>query len=208
MIFEVTRNYTIIVPLMVSNLTAFYISQKLQPEPIYEALARQDGLHLPTGGARDQVPQFRVVTAVRESPPPLDPALSLGEARHIVEGSSLGSWPVADEDGLLGMVRVADLLAAPAGDGVQVRDLLDPETSEPHAEHGGDAVAHVHTDHSLGQALARMGATRHTVLPVVSRANARILLGVVTLPDVLTAYGVAQSAESGAPVDRVGGLDG
>ena len=48
MIFEVTRDYTIIVPLMISNLIAFYISQKLQREPIYEALARQDGLHLPT----------------------------------------------------------------------------------------------------------------------------------------------------------------
>jgi CBS domain-containing protein len=35
-----------------------------------------------------------------------------------------------------------------------------------------------------------MGVTRHTVLPVVSRANVRRLLGVVTLPDVLRAYGV------------------
>jgi CBS domain-containing protein len=45
-------------------------------------------------------------------------------------------------------------------------------------------------DQPLGQALARMGETRHTVLPVVSRANVRILLGIVTLPDVLNAYGV------------------
>src|SRR6201997_1771854 len=45
MIFEVTRDYTIIVPLMISNLIAYFISSKLQPEPIYEALAHQEGLH-------------------------------------------------------------------------------------------------------------------------------------------------------------------
>ena len=48
MIFEMTRDYTIIVPLMISNLIAYFISQKLQPEPIYEALAHQDGVHLPS----------------------------------------------------------------------------------------------------------------------------------------------------------------
>src|SRR5205085_11206225 len=57
MIFEVTRDYTIIVPLMISNLIAFFISQKLQLKPIYEALAHQDGLHLPRG-------PFRAATAL------------------------------------------------------------------------------------------------------------------------------------------------
>ena len=39
MIFEMTRDYAIIVPLMISNLISFFISRQLQPEPIYEALA-------------------------------------------------------------------------------------------------------------------------------------------------------------------------
>jgi len=43
MIFELTRDYSIIVPLMVSNLIAFFISYRLQPQPIYEALLRQIG---------------------------------------------------------------------------------------------------------------------------------------------------------------------
>ena len=33
MIFEVTRDYTIIVPVMVANLISYYISQRLQPDP-------------------------------------------------------------------------------------------------------------------------------------------------------------------------------
>lgn len=47
MIFEITRDYSIIVPLMISNLLSFFISQKLQPKPVYEALLLQDNIHLP-----------------------------------------------------------------------------------------------------------------------------------------------------------------
>ena len=56
-------------------------------------------------------------------------------------------------------------------------------------------LPHVHGDHPLGFALARMGSTRHTVLPVVSRANVRTMLGVVTLPDILHVYGVERVDE-------------
>jgi len=189
MIFEVTRNYTIIVPLMISNLIAFYISQRFQHEPIYEALARQDGLHLPTGAFRQLSRQLRVGTALQTGPPPLAPDLQLAEAQRRAAGTTFGSWPVMDERGLVGMIRSSDVaMAIKEGRGAEtVRDLLDevdPDASDD------EAVPHVHSDHPLGLALTRMGATRHTVLPVVSRANVRILLGVVTLPDILRAYGV------------------
>jgi CBS domain-containing protein len=54
---------------------------------------------------------------------------------------------------------------------------------------------HVHADHSLDDALDRMGAFRVDVLPVVSRANVHQLLGVVRLQDVLEAYGVAMKPQ-------------
>jgi CBS domain-containing protein len=97
---------------------------------------------------------------------------------------------VVDDDGFSGMVRLADVSSAIA-DGraaVPVRELLSDDV---HHSVPTDSVPHVHTDQPLGLALARMGATGHSVLPVVSRANARTLLGVVTLHDVLDAYGVA-----------------
>ena len=49
MIFEITRDYSIIVPLMIANLISYFISSRLQEEPIYEALQHQDGIHLPSG---------------------------------------------------------------------------------------------------------------------------------------------------------------
>src|SRR5437667_11438215 len=54
MIFEITRDYAVIVPLMISNLVSFFISSKLQPKAIYDELAYQDGIHLPRAESRPQ----------------------------------------------------------------------------------------------------------------------------------------------------------
>ena len=51
MIFEVTRDYTIIVPLMIANLCSYLLAQKLQRLPIYEALSHQDGITMPSSDA-------------------------------------------------------------------------------------------------------------------------------------------------------------
>ena len=54
MIFEVTRDYTIIVPLMIANLCSYVLAQKLQRMPIYEALSRQDGIIMPSSAHRPE----------------------------------------------------------------------------------------------------------------------------------------------------------
>src|ERR1700680_4033910 len=71
MIFETTRDYAVIVPLMISNLVSFFISSRLQPQPIYEVLAYQDGIHLPTAETRIGSEQRRGVKATRPAGPPL-----------------------------------------------------------------------------------------------------------------------------------------
>lgn len=47
MIFEITQDYQIVVPLMVANMLAFAISRHYQPDPLYNALLIQDGIHVP-----------------------------------------------------------------------------------------------------------------------------------------------------------------
>jgi hypothetical protein len=39
MLFEMTQDYAVIVPLMISNLVSLFVSSRLQRQPIYEALA-------------------------------------------------------------------------------------------------------------------------------------------------------------------------
>ncbi len=52
MIFEITQDYQILVPLMVANLLSFLISRRFQPTPVYHALLQQDHVHLPSSTTR------------------------------------------------------------------------------------------------------------------------------------------------------------
>jgi chloride channel protein, CIC family len=61
MIFEITRDYSIIVPVMIANLLSYFIAQRLQPKPVYEALLDQDGIQLPATRAPAAGPVVRHV---------------------------------------------------------------------------------------------------------------------------------------------------
>jgi CIC family chloride channel protein len=52
MIFELTQDHEILVPLMVANMLSLLVSRQLQPGPIYTALLHQDGITLPAETAR------------------------------------------------------------------------------------------------------------------------------------------------------------
>lgn len=71
-------------------------------------------------------------------------------------------------------------------------EIGDPGFDLRHAD--AEEFPHVHPDHTLSLALERMGTTKLHVLPVVSRADVRQLLGIVVLADVLEAYGVGGPA--------------
>jgi chloride channel protein, CIC family len=180
MIFEITRDYAVIVPLMLSNLVSYFIASRLQKEPIYEVLAEQDGIHLPKFGSRQQT-RRQVMQILR----PAEQVLSVGEtmrrALELASGAPLRTWIVTDPRGVAGLLTREQLESA-AGRG----NLEAPISTLLTAQE----FPHVHADHSLDDALDRMGAFRVDVLPVVSRANVHQLLGVVRLQDVLEAYGV------------------
>jgi chloride channel protein, CIC family len=182
MIFEITRDYAVIVPLMISNLMSFYISSKFQKQPIYEVLAHQDGIHLPRAETRQQEGQRQVQRAMRQATEKLSAGMTVQEALEKLNSTEFQSWPVCDEGGVIGVVRLQDLKRGNS-DGLGARRLSEI------LDRG--EVPHVHADHSLHVALDRMGASQLDVLPVVSRADVHRLEGVVTLQDVLAQYGVA-----------------
>jgi CIC family chloride channel protein len=187
MIFEITRDYAVIVPLMISNLVSFFIASRFQKEPIYEVLAHQDGIHLPTAESRVLEGNRRVLQAMRAATETLDADTMLQDAKAKAEASALSAWPVCSHQGVIGVLgREAIETAAKNGDGARPLSEIIPTGEFPH----------VHTDHSLHTALDRMGAAGVDLLPVVSRANVNQLLGIVTLDDVLALYRV-RSREAG-----------
>jgi CIC family chloride channel protein len=181
MIFEITRDYAVIVPLMISNLVSFFISARFQKQPIYEVLAHQDGIHLPTVEGRQLDGQRQVAHAMRPATEVWSAGMTVQEALERSKSSGFSVWPVADERGVIGIVRLTDLK----------RSGNDGFGGEPLGELVGEGeFPHVHSDHSLHMALDRMGASQVDLLPVVSRANVHQLEGIVTLQDVLALYGV------------------
>src|SRR5271169_1503836 len=87
MIFEMTQDYAVIVPLMIANLVSLFISSRLQHRPIYEELAVQDGIHLPTAETRHRLAQRQVVRVMRAETPSLPAELTVREALEFTKAS-------------------------------------------------------------------------------------------------------------------------
>jgi CIC family chloride channel protein len=187
MIFEITRDYAVIVPLMISNLVSLFIATRLQKQPIYEALARQDGIHLPTAETRQQEGHRQVILAMRPVKEILWADMTAQEALEKIRSSESTAWPVSDDRGLIGVLSFGKLQqAATSGPATKrLKELMD----------GGD-FPHLHVDHPLSLALERMGAFQVNALPVVSRADIHKLEGIVTLKDVLALYGVGSPGKA------------
>jgi chloride channel protein, CIC family len=183
MIFEMTQDYAVIVPLMIANLVSLFVASRLQHEPIYEALAVQDGIHLPSAGTRQRYGQRQVVRVMQSASQLLPAETTIREALEQVRSSQVRTWLVTDPRGVIGVINVSRLekeLAKSADK--KLGELVDAM-----------AFPHVHADQGLDLALERMGANQIEILPVVNRADVHKLEGVVTLRDVLDAYGVSRA---------------
>jgi CIC family chloride channel protein len=166
---------------MIANLTSFFISSRFQKQPIYEALAHQDGIHLPSHSTRDESSQRSVAQIMRKSPQMLSSQMRVEEAVEQTRSGPFRIWPVADKGYFLGILNKEDLEVA----------FVDGRKEQPLASLVETLhVPHVHADHALHLALERMSKYHLDVLPVIHRADLHKLEGVVTLPDVLDAYGI------------------
>ena len=182
MIFEITRDYAVIVPLMISNLVSYFVASRIQQKPVYELIAEQDGIHLPRFSRADGI-QRRVARVMKPASELLRADESLESALERVRHFAQRTWLVCDQRGVIGLLTLQQLESAVAeGRSGTVGDRVPT----------GD-FPHVHTDHSLEVALERTGAAHVDVLPVVSRANIHELLGIVRLNDVLEFYGLKDS---------------
>jgi chloride channel protein, CIC family len=183
MIFEMTQDYAVIVPLMIANLVSLFISSRLQRQPIYDALAVQDGIHLPKAKTHQRHRERQVTRIMRNATELLSSELTAKEALERIRSSALRTWLVTDMQGVIGVINI-QMLTREVAEGVvqqKLSELMD-----------GLSFPHVHPDQGLDVALERMGANKLEILPVVSRADVHKLEGIVTLRDVLDSYGISQ----------------
>jgi CIC family chloride channel protein len=153
----------------------------LQHQPIYEALAHQQGVVLPGSESREHFARMLVSDVLREDQPIAEESELIAIADRLKEPSR-NAWPVVNASGLSGLMTRSQLLQAETA--VSAGDVIVSQPSFPY----------VYPDQPLSLALEKMGDAGIDVLPVVSRANSRKLLGIVTLSETLDAYGVGRGS--------------
>lgn len=185
-IFEMTNNYSIILPLMAANITSYALARRLSPMPIYDALLMQDGLHIPHESAHP-LKQVRVAAAMNRDLVTLNGSWTVDEAQGcLAVAKGTRSYPVADDGGrLIGMLDAAEI----------GRALDAREGGKRLAELALAPSGHAHPDHGLDVVLVKLGRLGVSALPVVSRKDTKKLLGVITMKDVAAA--LARAADGG-----------
>jgi CIC family chloride channel protein len=188
MIFEITQDYQILVPLMVANLLSFMISRRYQPAPLYHALLQQDDVHLP-GGVADPAAAVLAARELMDAAGPLIPAdHSIADAWRLADANGASTHLVGTREQVIGVLSSARLAeAVRSGDGARpVSSLVE------------GSLTHVHADHPIDLVLDRLAQT-DGILPVLSRTHSRRLEGVITMDSIVRFIHRRRSSADVAP---------
>jgi chloride channel protein, CIC family len=182
MVLEVSGNYSIILPVIISNAIAYLISLRFQEASIFDVLSRQEGLELPSMEEMREGQALRVEDAMR---PPVEPILSSDDTVEDAilnletrkEAKAEEFFTVRFPTGRWAGVRIPALhkFAADGHAKSRLADVL-----------GAQRLPRLHPDQPVDLAMRLMRDWPY--LPVVSRANARSLEGVLSMSDILSAY--------------------
>ncbi|MCB1091406.1 MAG: chloride channel protein, partial [Verrucomicrobiae bacterium] len=180
-IFEMTGNYSLILPLMIGNILAYSVSSRLRRVPVYNAILIQDQVTLrkmPTyQGARDYrylpvstIMHYDLIT-VPAGEAPAQTLARLKETPHLMRRS----YPVieAENDGFVGIVMHHQLKEASEAPDVAIRDLV-----------AGQKIHCITPETPIRDAAMQMVKNDIRQLPVVSPSDSKRLLGILTLNDI------------------------
>ncbi len=187
LLFEMTRDYRIILPLMFAVMISLLLSQRLQHDSVYTLGLARKGIRLERGRDVDVMESVQVgdVMLPETFALPLDfPVAALAE--QFLQTGRHG-FAVTNPDGsLCGIVSLEDYRRVLTGEhgpfekltvsAIATRQLI---TAFP--------------DETVGAALRRMSPRDLSRLPVVAREDPRHLLGMVRRSDIVRAYDVALS---------------
>jgi len=190
-IFEMTGSYELILPLMISNMTAYALARRIRPTPIYEALLVQDEIHLPhrRGVVSHALEQLTVKDAMTSDlviiPAEETPAMALERIRPY----NFSTYPVVnDQQQFLGLITEARIRRSLAEDGKQSIGQL------------ADKIPCLSPGYPLIQAAMQMNETKTRQMPVVQGVEQMQLVGLLSMTDIVRAQALA--AKDAGALDR------
>jgi CIC family chloride channel protein len=206
-LFELTGDYRIILPLMLTVVIATLLARALlKGESIYTLKLTRRGIRLQRGQDVDIMEGILVQEVMTDQVDAVTTKMTLQELADAANRTHHHGFPVMDEHGILwGIVTVSDLETALSHN--MSRRTTVAEIGTPR-----DQLLVCYPDETLGVALARMGTRGLGRIPVVDPDNPQILLGLLRREDVVRAYRLAltRRAEIQHRLKRMGmrNLDG
>lgn len=186
-IFEMTDGYSLILPLMIANMTAFGLARKWRPVPIYQALLQQDGIHIQH--RTPAIGSMPVAAAMLTKPVTIPAEATIDQALGTVAPYEYTTFPVVSSSGqFAGFVSRMRLLAQRESGGGG-RHVVEAITR----------AEFVLPDETLQRAAIRLNEIGAHVIAVVDDAANRRFLGILTSNDIVRAQ--AQSG-AGDPEDQ------
>ncbi len=177
--FELTGDYEIMLPLMVACIISTVVASSLKEESIYTQKLKWKGISLRQGREESILRRLRVESVLRREYISFDEDAPLPTILAEALGTSQTTFPLVASDGrLAGVIRVQDLHRALDDRGVLESVLVAADLAAPSQV--------VRVDDNVEQALELLTEIGADLVPVVD-AEDRIL-GVVFVADVLDQY--------------------
>lgn len=181
MVFEMTDDYSYVVPLMIVAVTAYATARRYAPHGLYDGWLAARGEHLAHGADQAIMERLSVRTIIDTGARTVGPEATVDDIIQAASESRHGVIPVVEADGaLVGLVTHHSLRAAIIARGDLARLFLAEDLAEP--------VEVLQPDESLRSALAAMNTRGMDALPVVDGRAAPRFLGLLTRADILIAY--------------------
>ncbi len=184
-VFEMSNDYALILPLMLTAVTASYLAHYLHPESIYTIKLVKRGIRFEQGRDLDIMQSVQVHEVMNRKPLSICKDQSLAELYQQFQETNFLGFPVLDKnDTLWGIVSLQDLENTLAGPTLQLREtkVEDLATIDPLT---------VYPDEPIWAAIQKMAPRDLARLPVISRTDKGKLLGLISRSDILRAYDVA-----------------
>lgn len=181
MIFEVTGDYNIILPLMLGAVSSTVIARWLEKESIYTMKISLFSSHLLHGRNLELMKNIKVASLIQKDADVIGAYTGLSQILDIFMKSNYTSFPVLDKNKkVIGIITLRDL-----------RLILNDRQLEPFLiamDIMSENVFILKPEDTINQAIQKMEIGDYELLPVVDSDNTLIYQGVVSKNQILKLY--------------------
>jgi CIC family chloride channel protein len=178
-LFELTRDYNLILPLMFACVLSNVMSNALYPESIFTEGLRRRGIKIREGREVDIMASILVKDAMVKTVQTVSEDKSVGTLIALMQSSRHAGFPVLDSKGKLsGIVTLSDLRSK----------VKSGETDKKIGDIATHGLEVAYPDETLEAVLKRLASKQIGRLPVVDREDKTELLGLITRSDIVNSY--------------------